>query len=144
MTCLLDTSVLLASVLESHAHHPRARSVVDEVRRGDVVGYVSAHALAELYAVLTRIPVSPSIGPEAAHRMIRDNILGNFEVVALTAGDYRRLIEELPERSVAGGATYDALHAACARKAGVDRIYTFNVSDFRRVAPDLTSKIVAP
>jgi hypothetical protein len=39
---------------------------------------------------------------------------------------------------VAGGAVYDALIAEVGRAARVEAIITFNLRDFRRVAPDLT------
>jgi predicted nucleic acid-binding protein len=98
----------------------------------------------ELYAVLTRLPVSPRIGPDAARRMIRGNVLGNFEIVALTSREETRLVDAVAELAITGGSTYDAIHAATARKAKAERLYTFNVDDFRRVAPDLVSIIVAP
>lgn len=43
-----------------------------------------------------------------------------------------------------GGAVYDALQIECARKTGAERIYTFNVSDFTRLAPDWADRITAP
>lgn len=98
----------------------------------------------ELYAVLTRLPVSPRIGPDAAHRMIRGNVLGNFEIVALTSREQTRLVDAVAELAITGGSTHDAIHAATARKAKAERLLTFKVDDFRRVAPDLVSIIVAP
>lgn len=144
MSSLFDTSVLLASLLRAHPHHERAMSVVDPVRSGQAEGFVAVHGLLELYAVLTRLRVSPRIGPEAAQRMIRDDLLATSEIVALTGREYRRLIDALADLSIAGGATYDALQAACARKAGVARLYTFKAAALRRVAPDLETMIVAP
>jgi predicted nucleic acid-binding protein len=43
-----------------------------------------------------------------------------------------------------GGATYDVIQLACARKASAQRIYTFNVKDFRRLDPELAQHVVAP
>jgi predicted nucleic acid-binding protein len=39
---------------------------------------------------------------------------------------------------------YDALLIECARQSQADRIYTFNLQDFRRLAPDLVERLVAP
>jgi predicted nucleic acid-binding protein len=141
---VFDTSVLLASLVASHPHHARAMTTVNEVRSERVKGCVAAHGIVELYAVLTRLPVSPRIGPDAAHRMIRDNVMGNFEIVALTAREQTRLIDAVAKLAITGGSTYDAIHAATARKTKAERLYTFNVDDFRRVAPDLIPTIVAP
>ena len=43
-----------------------------------------------------------------------------------------------------GARVYDALHLQCAKKAGCDRIYTFNVRHFRQLAPDWAEQIAAP
>jgi len=42
-----------------------------------------------------------------------------------------------------GGILYDALQLRCAEKARCDRIYTFNLSDFVRLAPQLGNRILA-
>jgi predicted nucleic acid-binding protein len=39
---------------------------------------------------------------------------------------------------------YDALLIECARHSKADRIYTFNLHDFRLLAPDLIERLVAP
>jgi predicted nucleic acid-binding protein len=41
-----------------------------------------------------------------------------------------------------GGLVYDAIHANVARRLNVERLYTFNISNFEHVAPDL--QVVAP
>jgi hypothetical protein len=44
-----------------------------------------------------------------------------------------------------GGLVFDALHLHSEQKAGCDRIYTFNVKDFRYLAAaELADKIAAP
>lgn len=144
MKVLFDTSVLVASLVAKHPHHGRAMAVVERVLQRRDVAVVAAHALTETYSVLTRIPVSPRIGTETAHQLIRDNILAHCEVIALTAREHQRVLTTLARLSISGGASYDAIHAACAQKASVERLYTFNVRDFQLVAPELDSKIVAP
>ena len=57
---------------------------------------------------------------------------------------YEQAIDACVRHSLSGGKVYDGLLVECARKGECDRIYTFNVEDFRRLAPDLTSRIVAP
>ena len=114
------------------------------VLAGEDQGFVAAHGLAETYAVLTVLPVTPRIGPEAAAKVIEENIVARFSVIALTAREYGRLVAGLPERGVMGGATHDVVQLACARKADAQRIYTFNVADFRRLDPSLAERVVAP
>lgn len=144
MKVFFDTSVLVAAVLAEHPHHARALPAIRSTLSSRNEACIAAHALAETYAVLTTLPVSPRIGPEAAQKLVAENLVGQFEVVALTAREYERLIRSLPERGAMGGAVYDVLQLECAIKAAADRIYTFNVSDFRRLAPGLADHITAP
>ena len=118
--------------------------VVERVVKGTDTAVIAAHGLAELYAVLTKLPVTPRISPDTARRLIRDNVTAHCTVVALTAREYEQTLDALAEQSIAGGSTYDGIHATCARKTGAQRLYTFNVTDFRLVAPDLADRIVAP
>jgi predicted nucleic acid-binding protein len=144
MRIFLDTSVLVASLVSTHPHHQAAMAVVRRVLSAKDEGTVAAHGVAETYAVLTTLPVSPRIGPEVARRLITDNVVAHFQTIALTSREHERLIDGLAENGIAGGTTYDALQAACAEKAGASRLYTFNVGHFRRVAPHLAKRIVAP
>ena len=51
---------------------------------------------------------------------------------------------KLGENNILGGKVYDALHAACAEKSKVERIYTFNVRDFVELAGTLSDRVTAP
>ena len=139
-----DTSVLVAAFVASHEHHARARSLVQQVVDGKVEGVVAAHTLAELYAVLTRLPVVPRITPTEASRMVTDNVVAHFSVQTLSGSDYAALVRKAPGSGIAGGTIYDALLLACAAKADVERICTLNVADFERLAPELSSRMAAP
>ena len=55
------------------------------------------------------------------------------------AGDTLRTLQDGIEHlrsSRVGGVVFEALHLHCAQKAACDRIYTFNVKDFRALAPN--------
>lgn len=144
MRVMLDTSVLVAAMVEAHPAHQRALPWLQRARRKETTALVASHSLAELYAVLTRLPVYPPISPGLAWRLIRDIVLASLEVVPLSEGDYLAVLEHLAETEVTGGATYDALIAHAASKAQVDQLVTLNEQDFRRVYPELSERIVAP
>ena len=144
MKVFVDTTVLVASVVALHPHHARTIPVIRRVLSGEDDGHVAAHGLAEAYAVLTTLPVTPRIGPDAAARLIQRNVVDHFQVVALTAREYARLVSTLGERAVMGGATYDVIQLACARKAGAERIYTFNLHHFQRLDPGLADRVAVP
>lgn len=51
--------------------------------------------------------------------------------------DYFSVIGAAKERGITGGLIYDAIHASVARRLKVKHLYTFNISNFEHVAPDL-------
>ena len=144
MRILLDTSVLVAAIVEAHPAHTQALPWLQRVKEGTDTGLVAAHSLAELYAVLTTLPVRPRISPALAQRLIKHNVLNVFEAVFLSDKDYVAVIDNLSGLGIIGGATCDALILHAASKAGVDQIVTLNEKDFHRVGPDLAGKIVSP
>jgi len=144
MKVLLDTSVLVAALVESHPMHARAHPWMDRGIGGDFEWVVGAHSLAELYHVLTAYPVRPRIAPGIARQLIHENIVKQASVVALTAADYAAVIHHVAMVNLTGGVIYDALILRAAERADVDRVLTFNVDDFRRLWPDGAAKIAAP
>ena len=144
MKVLLDTSVLVAAMVESHPMHARAHLWLDRGIGGEFEWVVAAHSLAELYHVLTAYPLRPRIAPGTARQLIHDNIARKASVVALTASDYTAVVQHVASLNLTGGVVYDALILRAAERAGVDRVLTFNVDDFRRLWPDGVAKIAAP
>ena len=135
MKVLLDTSVLIAAVVEKHAAHVRAFVALDRVQQGADEGVVSAHSLAELYAVLTKLPAPSRHSPEQALLSMEENVLKHFKTSSLTGSDYAALIREAAMAGIQGGTVYDAILLKAADKAGVDRVYTLNLKHFQAVAP---------
>lgn len=144
MKVLLDTSVLVAAMVEVHPAHERALPWLQRAKHREDTAFVASHTLAELYAVLTRLPVRPSISPAVAWQLIQENVLAAFEVVPLSAEDYRTILEHLSQSGIVGGATYDALIAYTALKAMVDQLVTLNEKDFLGVYPNLSEQVVVP
>jgi predicted nucleic acid-binding protein len=105
---------------------------------------MSVHSIAELYAALTRVPVQPRIHPAEAARIINDNILPHSETVPVGKKDYAEALRLVGDGGWAGAKIYDALLIGCAAKSEAARIYTFNLTDFRQLAPNLQGKICTP
>lgn len=89
MRALFDTSVLVAALLASHPHHSVCTSYLNQAQSQEIEGFISTHSLAEIYSVLTRLPVRPRINPELAQRQIEVN-LQRLEGVPLAVEDYHR------------------------------------------------------
>jgi len=62
MKTFFDANVIIASCIEEHEHHERALELLERVLGEEDKGSTSAHALAEAYAVMTRLTV-PGAGP---------------------------------------------------------------------------------
>jgi predicted nucleic acid-binding protein len=145
MTVFLDTSVLIAAVVAKHEAHARAFPLLERVQEGEDEGIVSGHSLAEMYAVLTRLPPPYRHAPEQALLSIEENILKHFKISILTGNDYAALIREAAVAGIHGGAIYDAVLLKSAEKAKPDRLFTLNLKHFLAVASkDLGSKLRAP
>jgi predicted nucleic acid-binding protein len=140
-----DTTVLVAASEHSHPHYAQARPALLRVVAGQDRGFIGLHSIAEVYAALTRLPVQPRIHPVEAARIVTDNILPHFEVVSLGKEDYLEALSTMGSGGWVGAKIYDALLLRCAARCAVERIYTFNLGDLRKLAPaDLQEKICAP
>jgi len=141
MRIFLDTSVLVTAC---NADDPKRVICADLVQQhGPKRSFAGLHTLAECYATLTALPKRPRIQPEQALKFLED-LPKHLQFVALTQEEYFLAMERTMRAGITSGAVYDALLLECARKAKVQKIYTFNVRHFRAVAPDLADKIVEP
>ncbi len=103
------------------------------------------HSIAEVFAALTRLPVQPRIHPVEAVRIVTENILRHLEVIMLGKKEYLDALSTMASGSWSGAKIYDAVLLRCAVKSAAERIYTFNLEDFRQLAPaGLRAKICAP
>ncbi len=144
MKILFDTSVMIAAMVEPHPMHSRAFPWLRRGKGGEFDILVSSHTLAELYAVLTTLPVSPKIKPWMARQLIYDNIQKISKIISLSSSDYISVIKQMADLGLSGGSVYDALIARSAQKSKVDHLITFNVDDFKRVWPEGIEKISQP
>lgn len=143
MKVLLDTSVLVPALVPALPQHERAAPHLEEAARGESTLIVSSHALAECYASLTALPLSPRVTPEQAIRLIQENVASTAEkIFQLGPKDYLAAIQRTVDLELRSGAIYDALHVACAEKASAEELRTFNGEDFRRMPPDDPTRLM--
>lgn len=137
----LDTSVLVAVAQVKHPHHAASRGLWERCEHGRAAA--SAHTLAELYSILSSVPAPLRLSPRNAMTAVEVFLL-RMTPVSLTAEEYIEVLGRTSGLGLSGGAIYDALHVACARKIHAERIYTWNVRHFQMVAPDLAERIATP
>ncbi len=105
---LLDTSAAIALIVEDHEAHIAALEVVRRRRLG-----LAGHAWFETYSVLTRLPGALRRSPADALRLLAHN----FPASAFLGEDASLALgSEIAGLGVAGGAVYDALVGAAARR----------------------------
>jgi predicted nucleic acid-binding protein len=144
MKVLLDTSVLVAALVEPHPEHQRALPWLTKGKSRTTELVISSHSIAELYAVLSTLPVSPRISPGLAWRLIHESVEPRVSIVLLSSADYLATIKHMSDMGLSGGAVYDGLIVKAAQKSGAARIVTINMNDFKRVWPEGADHIVAP
>jgi predicted nucleic acid-binding protein len=128
-SALLDSSCLVALACAWHEHHEATRADLERRERQGERLLTACHALIEAYAVLTRLPPPYRRSPEEAYALL----LGSWkdsEAVSLSGREHWKLLASARAASIAGGRTYDALIAACARKAKAATLLTWNPSHF--------------
>lgn len=141
---LFDTSVLVAALVKPHPAHTRAFPWLKKAKSGELTMIVSSHTLAEIYAVLTTLPVSPRITPDIVWRLIQEDILDLAEISPLSIGDYKAVIRKLKDDGFSGGIIYDALICQSAVKARAEKLLTLNSADFKRLQLSYDITIIEP
>ena len=144
MKTLFDTSVIVAALVESHPMHQRVFPWFKQARANEFELIVASHTIAELYAVLSTLPIKPRISPIIAWKLIHENIEATGKIVSLTPAEYISVIKQLSRLGMAGSITYDALIAKVAKKTKVERLLTLNTNHFKRVWPEGEKVIIAP
>ncbi len=129
----LDSSVIIAALLSWHEHHEVALPVVQAALDEPDGPIVPLPALIESYSVLTRLPPPSRLAPADAHTLLDRTFRRRARIVALDGGEGWTLVDDLAGDAIAGGTAYDAHIAACARKAGAERLATFNERHFARL-----------
>ncbi len=140
MSVFFDSSVLVAAMIEDETHHEACA----EALRTAETGFVATHSLAECFAILSGGRLAAKLTPGDAARMVRVNVIDRLTPITLTSDEYAQVIESAEAAGVRGGAIYDLLLLAAARKCKANEILTLNLRHFLAFAPDLAGRIKQP
>jgi len=143
MRVCFDTSTLVAALLKQHPHHAIAFPHLKAAQNGTIKAHLTTHALAELFATLTALPLKPRLSPTDVQRLLDSSILPHFTIIALSGKTYKQAITLTAAQNLASGAIYDALHIVGARAAQCKRLLTLNLKHFKALAPG-DAMIVVP
>jgi predicted nucleic acid-binding protein len=134
----LDSSVLVPVFLGDHIHHDASLALFLDSEKSK--SSCAAHSLAEVYSTVTK---KYAINGDYALRFLKQ-IRERLMLVALDEREFYQAIEEAAIRGITGGAIYDALIARCAVKVEAEVIYTWNVSHFVRLGPNIAKRVKKP
>ena len=144
MRILFDTLVIVAAMVETHPLHEQSLPWLKKAKAKDFELIIAAYTLAELYAVLSTLPVRPRISPGIVWQLIHENIESTAKIITLTPSEYCLTIKSMSEKGFSGGIIYDALIAQAALKAKADRLLTLNKKDFEKVLPGNENILFSP
>lgn len=136
---LLDTSVVLASLDPDEARHAACDRLLAQGGH-----WLCAHALAETFSILTGGRHGRRLRPAAAAGLLEDSVLPFVQLVSLNGKEVMAALQAADARGVRGGAVYDLLHLAAARKAGAVRVLTLDPRDFQALAQPGDPRIESP
>jgi predicted nucleic acid-binding protein len=137
-----DTSVLVAASVRAHPRHAASAAVLAGTTKK--TGFCASHSLAELYATLTALPLSPRVHPSDAFDAV-EHRADTLHAIALNAAEFRIAIREAAARHAVSGQIYDALILAAAETSKAEIVYTWDVGHFRRLASEsLAPRIQTP
>ncbi len=139
MNAFLDTSVVVASLDPDEPRHAACDRLM---AAGEHALYV--HALAETFSILTGGRLGRRINAAAATRLLDQSVLPFVSVQSLSGKDVMAALTECEARGVRGGAVYDLLHLAAARKAKAEVLLTLDDRNFRALAKPGDPRIENP
>lgn len=135
---------MVAALVEVHSFHEKAIPWLRDARERKFELLIASHTIAELYAVLTTLPVHPRISPRIAWRLIHENIEGTATIVSLSATDYSSILKRMAAAGLSGGIIYDALVVRVAQKTKVERLVTFNRRHFQQLCNEDDIILLSP
>jgi predicted nucleic acid-binding protein len=125
-----DSSCLIAAVCAWHEHHAAAAEALESRRSAGQHLVLAGHALAETYAVLTRLPSPHRLAPRDAGALVHENFVRGTKLVSLPAAAYAALVRRLAGEGIGGGRIYDAIIMESARRGRASTLLTFNPRHF--------------
>jgi predicted nucleic acid-binding protein len=141
MKWFFDTSVLMPVFMEDHVHHEASLAAFVAADKKNAC--CAAHSLAELYSAFSRLPGKYRVSGEQVLLFV-EAIEEHLTLIALDSREYSSAIREAAATGIVGGMLYDALLARCARKAGAEIIYTWNLQHFQRLGSETASRVKTP
>jgi len=131
LTAFLDTSVLLAGLIDFGPQSAPAQSLLHAVAEKQITNVGTAwHCCLEFFSVATRLPAEFRLSPSDASQLLESEIFARMAICELPAGDRQALLRAASLDATTGGRIYDAHIAEIARSAAAAVVVTDNRRHF--------------
>jgi predicted nucleic acid-binding protein len=131
MSVFLDTSVVLAGLIDFGPQSAPAQSLLHAVTEGRVKAPATAwHCCLEFFSVATRLPPEYRLAPTEAVTLLEHEVFPRIVVHDLPAADRLGMLRAAAHDAIAGGRIYDAHIAEVARAVRASVIVTDNRRHF--------------
>ena len=126
-----DSTVALSAIFPGSTRYPDAAA---RIKAAEGQRFIINLGIAEVYRTLTgRL----HIAPKQALQLIRGTLISLFKEAKIGRRDYLAALQSVADKGLSGPIVYDALHVEGARKLQASKVNTYNLDNFRLVAPDL-------
>jgi predicted nucleic acid-binding protein len=126
----LDTSVLLAGLVDFGPQSAPAHIVLHAVAEKRLSAATAWHCCLEFYSVATRLPAEYRLSAADAAHLLREEVFGRMTVFELPAGARNGFLQVAVDDAISGGRIYDAHVAEVARSVQAQTIVTDNRRHF--------------
>src|SRR2546428_13616028 len=125
MTVFLDTSVLLAGLVDFGPQSAPAQSLLHAVAEQRVAAPATAwHCCLEFFSVATRLPPEFRVGPSDAAMLLEEEVFSRIAVHDLPDTGRIAMLRAAARDDTAGGRIYDAHIAEVARAVAAAVVVT--------------------
>ena len=130
MSIFLDTSVLLAGLIDFGPQSAPAQSLLHAVAEKRVTAATAWHCCLEFFSLATRLPPEFRVAPSDAAVLLREEVFSRMAVHELPATDRLPMLGAAARDAIAGSRLYDAHIAEIARAVGAEAVVTDNRRHF--------------
>jgi predicted nucleic acid-binding protein len=131
VSVFLDTSVLLAGLIDFGPQSAPAQSLMHAVAEGQLPKPGTAwHCCLEFFSVATRLPPEYRLTPVDAARLVAEEVFARITIHDLPAAERLPMLRAAAHDAISGGRIYDAHIAEVARGAGASVVVTDNRRHF--------------
>ena len=126
----LDSSVLIAGLIDFGTQSAPAQAILHAVAERQVAAAPAWHCCLEFFSVSTRLPAEFRLTAGDATQLMENEVFGRMTVVELPPAERTAMLRAAAQDGMTGGRIYDAHIAHVARTAGAIVVVTDNRRHF--------------